>query len=357
MADFRLGLETAVIIGLARRLAKTLTDHDPLSEKVHHNKLSFLRCFGHGGGIGCNRPGAGPRTAGDRDGGQESVSAAAEDAGVPEQAESSARQASGSSFYAGMRILPRPQREAMFAVYGFCRAVDDVADDGGTRPERQRGLDRWRADIEALYAGRTTPATAALAEPVRTFGLDKQDFLAVIDGMAMDAVEDIRAPDEATLDLYCDRVASAVGRLSVRIFGIMGPNGIDLAHHLGRALQKTNILRDLEEDAEMGRLYLPRRGVASCRHQRHRTQSGDGPSGARPGLRAADRGGAGPFRRRRCHHGGRAAQDHARAAAHGRRCTGRCSRRSRCGGSRRRGPASGVPKYRLLFAVLRHGLF
>ena len=67
------------------------------------------------------------------------------------------------------------------------------------------------------------PATAALAEPVRTFGLDKQDFLAVIDGMAMDAVEDIRAPDEATLDLYCDRVASAVGRLSVRIFGIMGP--------------------------------------------------------------------------------------------------------------------------------------
>ena len=179
-------------------------------------------------------------------------------------AESAARQASGSSFYAGMRILPRPQREAMYAVYSFCRAVDDIADEGGTRPERQQGLDRWRADIEALYAGRPTPATAALAEPVRAFGLDRKDFLAIIDGMAMDAAEDIRAPDKATLDLYCDRVASAVGRLSVRIFGISAARGADLAHHLGRALQKTNILRDLDEDAEMGRLYLPRQALRAA---------------------------------------------------------------------------------------------
>jgi presqualene diphosphate synthase len=169
-----------------------------------------------------------------------------------------AAQAAGSSFYAGMRILPKPQREAMYAVYAFCRAVDDVADEGGTRQERSEGLERWRHGIDALYAGRPTSDTAPLLEHVRRYGLAREDFIAVIDGMAMDAAEDIRAPDEATLDLYCDRVASAVGRLSVKIFGVSDANGVALAHHLGRALQKTNILRDIDEDADMGRLYLPR---------------------------------------------------------------------------------------------------
>ncbi|RYX87912.1 MAG: squalene synthase HpnD, partial [Bradyrhizobiaceae bacterium] len=86
----------------------------------------------------------------------------------------------------------------------------------------------------------------------------KEDYLAVIDGMEMDIPADIRAPDEATFDLYCDRVASAVGRLSVKVFGLPDDEGILLAHHLGRALQITNILRDIDEDATLGRLYLPR---------------------------------------------------------------------------------------------------
>ncbi|HEX4095128.1 MAG TPA: presqualene diphosphate synthase HpnD, partial [Caulobacteraceae bacterium] len=168
-------------------------------------------------------------------------------------------QASGSSFYAGMRVLPKAEREAMFAVYGFCRQVDDIADDlQGERAERRAQLDAWRADIEALYAGGDPGRAALVAEPVRRFGLHKADFLAVIDGMQMDADEDIRAPDMAKLDLYCDRVASAVGRLSVRIFGMDDEPGEALATHLGRALQLTNILRDLDEDAGMGRLYLPR---------------------------------------------------------------------------------------------------
>ncbi|MCW6507630.1 presqualene diphosphate synthase HpnD [Hyphomicrobiales bacterium BP6-180914] len=157
-----------------------------------------------------------------------------------------------------MRVLPKAQRDAMYEIYAFCRAVDDVADEGGTRPERLAGLKRWRDAIEAVYAGRTTAATVGLLDPVRRFKLARVDFLAIIDGMEMDGREDIRAPDEATLDLYCDRVASAVGRLSVKIFGISGDVGEDLAHHLGRALQLTNILRDLDEDADMGRLYLPR---------------------------------------------------------------------------------------------------
>jgi presqualene diphosphate synthase len=94
--------------------------------------------------------------------------------------------------------------------------------------------------------------------------LQQEDFDAVIDGMAMDAAEDIRAPDWATLDLYCDRVASAVGRLSVRIFGLAPEPGEALAHHLGRALQLTNILRDIDEDAGAGRLYLPREALSAA---------------------------------------------------------------------------------------------
>jgi phytoene synthase len=165
----------------------------------------------------------------------------------------------GSSFYAGMRILPRPQREAMFEIYSFCRAVDDIADDGGPLPPRKAALEKWRRDIDALYAGaapRTLPPGLIVA--VRAFDLQRADFHDVIDGMEMDVDADIRAPDLATLDLYCDRVASAVGRLSVRVFGLPANDGVALAHHLGRALQLTNILRDLDEDAAIGRLYLPR---------------------------------------------------------------------------------------------------
>jgi presqualene diphosphate synthase len=168
-----------------------------------------------------------------------------------------AERASGSSFYNAMRILPRAQREAMFEIYSFCRQVDDIADSSGPREERRAALDRWRADVDALYAGRTVPRTLGMAAPVRDFGLRREDFHAIIDGMEMDVVADIRAPDDATLELYCDRVASAVGRLSVRVFGMDERDGVALAHHLGRALQLTNILRDLDEDAAFGRLYLP----------------------------------------------------------------------------------------------------
>jgi presqualene diphosphate synthase len=157
-----------------------------------------------------------------------------------------------------MRILPPAQREAMFEIYSFCRAVDDIADDPGPRPARREQLAQWRADIEALYRCAAPPHLAGLASAVRTFTLQREDFLAVIDGMEMDVASDIRAPDWPTLDLYCDRVACAVGRLSVRVFGMEAESGQALAHHLGRALQLTNILRDLDEDASLGRLYLPR---------------------------------------------------------------------------------------------------
>jgi presqualene diphosphate synthase len=177
---------------------------------------------------------------------------------TPSQA---AERASGSSFYSGMRILPPAQREAMYEIYSFCRAVDDIADDPGPRDGRHAALDKWRSDLTALYAGSPPPQLAGLAQAVHQFDLEHGDFLAVIAGMEMDVTADIRAPDHHTLDLYCDRVACAVGRLSVRVFGMAREDGLALAHHLGRALQLTNILRDVDEDASLGRLYLPREAL------------------------------------------------------------------------------------------------
>jgi phytoene synthase len=158
-----------------------------------------------------------------------------------------------------MRLMPAEQRDAMFAIYAYCRKVDDIADDGiGTRAERHEKLEQWRADLRGLYAGSTAPQVRFLAPAVAQYGLRLEDFLSVLDGMDMDVAEDIVAPSLATLDLYCDRVASAVGRLSIKVFGMEEGPGFELAQHLGRALQLTNILRDIDEDAMIGRLYLPR---------------------------------------------------------------------------------------------------
>jgi squalene synthase HpnD len=163
----------------------------------------------------------------------------------------------GSSFYAAMKIMPPKGRAGMFAIYAYCRAVDDIADDlVGARSERAAALDQWRRDLDALYAGGDPGQAAFLVEAVREFDLEKADFIAVIDGMAMDVEGDIVAPAAVILDLYCDRVASAVGRLSVKVFGMERDAGIALSHHLGRALQLTNILRDFDEDAGIGRLYV-----------------------------------------------------------------------------------------------------
>jgi len=184
----------------------------------------------------------------------------------PNQIVQAARQkASNSSFYSAMRLMPKAEREAMFAIYGFCRVVDDIADDGiGTRQERAVELTKWRVDLDDLYDGRPPARAEFLVEHIKRYGLRKIDFLTVIDGMDMDVAEDIVAPDLKTLDLYCERVASAVGRLSIKVFGMEEGPGFELAHHLGRALQLTNVLRDIDEDAAIGRLYLPREYLAEA---------------------------------------------------------------------------------------------
>ncbi|MGB8276689.1 MAG: presqualene diphosphate synthase HpnD [Methylovirgula sp.] len=272
-------------------------------------------------------------------------------------APSAEARASGSSFYTAMRVLPRAQREAMFEIYSFCRAVDDIADDGGPRPARTAALAQWRQDIEALASGKTPPAGLEhLGEAIRSFDLAREDFFAVIDGMEMDVQADIQAPDYKTLDLYCERVASAVGRLSVRVFGVPESEGKDLAHHLGRAFQLTNILRDLDEDAAVERLYLPREALEAA-----------GITATAPQQVLAD-----PGLAKACAPVIAMAKEHfARAAEIMARCPRRSVRAPRLMGDVYHSILEGVeargfapprarvrvPKHRVLLALLRHGLF
>ncbi len=167
---------------------------------------------------------------------------------------------SKTSFGPGMRILSKARRDGMYAVYAFCREVDDIADEGGTCEEKQKALDDWRAEIERLFDGAPqTPTGVALLAPVRAFGIPKDEFILMIEGMEMDAKGPVIAPSFDELAAYTRRVAGAAGQLSMPVFGApKGKASDDFAISLGDALQLTNILRDIEQDAEEGRLYLPR---------------------------------------------------------------------------------------------------
>ena len=167
--------------------------------------------------------------------------------------------AANSSFSLGMKLLSRPRRQAMRAVYAFCRVVDDIAD-GDLPGERKRALlQDWRAEIELLFQGAPVSAIGrALVAPVQAHDLPKTEFLQMIDGMEMDANGPIVAPGRDTLFRYNRCVAGTVGLLSMRIFGAWkGEVSHDFALALANALQLTNIVRDVEEDADIGRIYLP----------------------------------------------------------------------------------------------------
>lgn len=165
---------------------------------------------------------------------------------------------SGTSFFWAMRRLPADKRAAMYAIYAFCREVDDIADATGDEADKRRRLADWRGEIGRLYDGRPETATGRALHPaVAAHGLGRDDFEAIVAGMEMDAGDKVRIADRDELTLYCDRVASAVGRLSTRVFGLDAETGDRLSDAQGQALQLTNILRDVDEDAERDRLYLP----------------------------------------------------------------------------------------------------
>jgi phytoene synthase len=165
---------------------------------------------------------------------------------------------SRSNFFYAFLVLPRPQREAMYAVYAFCRIVDDIVDEGGGDPVRARGeLGWWRQEVARVFEGRPEhPAGQRLQATLRRYPLPRQALLDIIDGVEMD-LEHAGYETFDALYPYCYRVASAVGLCTIEIFGYADPRAREYAVHLGVALQLTNIMRDVEADARMGRVYLP----------------------------------------------------------------------------------------------------
>jgi len=194
-----------------------------------------------------------------------------------------ARQA-GSSFYPCFRLLPRAQRRAMEALYAFLRHTDDLGDNPQPADARREALDAWRRALEDTLAGRTATGQhgaerllPALADVVRTFRVPREHLSAVIDGVAMDlAPRTYETFDE--LAEYCHRVASSVGLACVHIWGFQGPEPVGPARQCGLAFQLTNILRDVGEDARMGRVYLPQEDLrrAGCSIERLARREADG---------------------------------------------------------------------------------
>lgn len=170
--------------------------------------------------------------------------------------------ASGSSFYYSFLFLPRERRQAITALYAFCREVDDAVDECSDAGVARAKLAWWRGEVAALYAGRPThPVTQALATSIQRFALPQEQLAEIIDGMEMD-LETVRYPDFKALHLYCYRVASVVGLLAAEIFGYRDRQTLKYAHDLGLAFQLTNIIRDVGEDARRGRIYLPQDELA-----------------------------------------------------------------------------------------------
>jgi hydroxysqualene synthase len=243
VGDRGLRLESAVIIALARALSRQLRRRDPLADRVSVSAAGRVSAV-----LGGVVRGLLSRPA------RRAVTVSGQ---------------TRSSFYWSLRLLPPLKRQAMFALYAFCRCVDDLADEPGPLEERRAGLEEWRRRLDALYAGlpqvaasRSPADTAlllALSEAIRRYRLPRAEFDAILDGMIMDLDGPIVAPSLDVMQLYCRRVAGAVGVLSVRVFADGTSDEVmdRFAVTLGEALQLTNILRDLAEDSRMGRCYLP----------------------------------------------------------------------------------------------------
>ena len=251
VASRRLAMEAAVTLALARRLLDRLRAADPVAGRVSLTKADAARAF-------LAAPWRGPSDA------------ALVRARVA---------AAGSSFTRGMAALRGERRRALWAVYAFCRAVDDIADGAMPEGEKRRFLDGWRAKL-------VRPDCALSRELARArdrYGLPAEECEAMIAGMETDAAPAVRLADGAALDLYCRRVAGSVGAMAVRIFG--APQAVEFGIALGRTLQLVNILRDMDEDAARDRVYLPRDLLAA-----HGVPEGPaGPMLEAPGIAAAAR--------------------------------------------------------------------
>jgi phytoene synthase len=171
---------------------------------------------------------------------------------------------SGSSFYYSFRLLPPAQRQAIVALYAFCREVDDIVDECHDTQVARVKLQWWRQELECTFGGRPEhPVSKAIVPALERFQLPREQFMEIIDGMEMD-LEQSSYSAYKDLQLYCHRVAGVVGLLSAEIFGYTDRRTLKYAHKLGIAFQLTNILRDVREDALRGRIYLPRNAMDQC---------------------------------------------------------------------------------------------
>ncbi|MDW8314050.1 MAG: squalene/phytoene synthase family protein [Rhodovarius sp.] len=223
IASRRLAVQAAMTLALARRLLERLRAADPVLGRVALRRTDFARALLSG------------LTLGPRD-----------------RAIVAARVArAGSSFGRGMKALRGQRRRALWAVYAFCRAVDDIADGAMPEVEKRRFLAAWRGKLERPDCA----LSRELALACRSFDIPRSECEAMIAGMETDATERLRLPDQAALDLYCRQVAGSVGAMAVRIFG--APEAEAWGLRLGHTFQLTNILRDVDEDAARERVYIP----------------------------------------------------------------------------------------------------
>ncbi len=248
----RLRAEAVAIVSLANDLYTALHKGDPMADRIAPTKFQKVKAAAKaiGSFVFCKAEPAllPPDTA-------TTVSAIVD--------------ASGSSFRHGMRCLPKARQQGMYAIYAFCRCVDDIADDEtATVEDRLTRLDAWHKSISELERSPANPQssklTEALAAVAARYGLVYEECHAMIDGMRMDVLGPICCPDDETFTLYCRRVAVSAGLLSLPIMGACDSQSRKFAEHLGHALQCVNIIRDVAEDAQLGRCYLPISVLDEC---------------------------------------------------------------------------------------------
>ena len=268
----RLAAESGVTVALARRLSAKLRAADPVLGRVALKPVDFAAGFSSG----CARA----AVKGDRD---------------PALTRKTVAR-SGSSFKLGMSSLSGERRRAINAIYAYCRVIDDIADGAAPIEEKRRVFRAWRDEISTLSARSATPIGRELARAAERFSLPVEELHTLLDGMESDAADRVRVADDDALELYCRRVAGSVGVLSIHIFG--APDATEFALGLGRTLQLVNILRDVDEDAAIDRVYVPLsrlRGAAAdapateiVRHPGFASVCGELAGEAEAGFAAAD---------------------------------------------------------------------
>ncbi len=234
--SFRLRMEIATIWHIAQKLSKSLRHKDPIASKVKLSKFDYVKVFIHG-----------LKTA---------ISSSFNTHTITQM-----NMRAKSSFLRSLLKMEKSKQEAMFALYAFCHEVDDAVDEAESLQQAQNNIAFWQKEVDALFSKKisdypTHPITRALLPQIHRYNLKKEYFDSIIAGMRMD-IEGMVKPDVKRLEEYCYNVASCVGHLSVNIFGEDNEVGHNVADNLGKALQLINIIRDIYEDAQKGRIYLP----------------------------------------------------------------------------------------------------